>query len=687
VTDDPTPPVDEGALRALVPRVLAGLLRRGEDFDAAEDALQEALLEALRVWPENPPRDPRAWLSTVATRRLVDARRSEAARYRREEATLAEPRPTAVEEGDDTLFLLFCCCHPDLAPASQVALTLRAVGGLTTREIADAFYVPEATMAQRISRAKGTLRGRRLDRPGDLAVVLRVLYLVYSAGHAGRVDLAGEAIRLARQLTLATEEPEARGLLALMLLNHARLPARVDAEGRIVPLDRQDRALWDTREIAEGVRVLQSALAVQTEERRPGRYQVEAAIAALHDDAATAEETDWPQILAWYDDLVALTDHPVREDPAAVLGRAVAVAHVLGADAGLRETDRLREVIGDRHRWHAVRGYLYELGGDLPDAAEAYAEAARLATNVTERDHLVRQAARARAAEPARTRSPGSRHASVVSYDPTIYQGAAAHYRSGRPAYSPQLEAVLTEELGLDGTGRLLDAGCGPGILTVRCAHLFEEAVGLDPDAAMLEEGRRLAAERNVPNIRWVRARAEDLPAAAPGPYRVVTFGQSFHWTDEARVAEVVYDLLEPGGALALIVHTVQGRPVPASPGPPPIPHAEISAVVEKYLGPTRRAGRGAAPVRTHRIEDVLVRTRFGAPRSIFAPGIPDLVRSSESVLSGYLSLSSSAPHLFGDRLEDFAAEVRELLATRSPQGLFWDWPGDTEIILARKAG
>ena len=165
------------------------------------------------------------------------------------------------EVGDDTLFLLFCCCHPDLAPASQVALTLRAVGGLTTREIADAFYVPEATMAQRISRAKRTLRGRRLDQPGDLAVVLRVLYLVYTAGHAGRVDLAGEAIRLARQLTLATEEPEARGLLALMLLNHARLPARFDAEGRIVTLDRQDRGLWDTREIAEGVRVLQSALA------------------------------------------------------------------------------------------------------------------------------------------------------------------------------------------------------------------------------------------------------------------------------------------------------------------------------------------------------------------------------------------------------------------------------------------
>jgi len=337
-----------GALRALAPKVLAGLVRRGEDFDTAEDALQEALLEALRVWPEHPPRDRHAWLATVATRRLVDARRSEAARHRREEATYAGPRPGATEEGDDTLFLLFCCCHRDLAPASQVALALRAVGGLTTQEIADACYVPEATMAQRISRAKRALRGRRLDQPGDLAVVLRVLYLVYTAGHAGRVDLAGEAIRLARQLTLATGEPEARGLLALMLLNHARLPARLDPEGRIVTLDRQDRGLWDTREIAEGVRVLQSALTMQTEERRPGRYQVEAAIAALHDDAASAEETDWPQILAWYDDLVALTDDPVRQDPA---------------------------------------------------AATAYAEAARRATNVAERDHLVRQAARARAAK------------------------------------------------------------------------------------------------------------------------------------------------------------------------------------------------------------------------------------------------------------------------------------------------
>ena len=400
MTGEPTRRLDEGALRALVPRVLAGLVRRGEDFDAAEDALQEALLEALRVWPEHPPRDPRAWLTTVATRRLVDAHRSAVARHRREEQTHAEPEPAATEEGDDTLFLLFCCCHPELAPASQVALTLRAVGGLTTREIADAFYVPEATMAQRISRAKRALRGRHLDQPGDVAVVLRVLYLVYSAGHAGRVDLAAEGIRLTRQLTLATEEPEVRGLLALMLLNHARLPARVDSEGRIVTLNRQDRGLWDVREIAEGVRVLQSALAMQTEERPPGRYQVEAAIAALHDDAASAEETDWPQILAWYDELVALSEDPVRQDPAAVLGRAVAVGHVLGATAGLREADRLRDAIGDRHRWHAVRGYLHELGGDLPAAAAAYAEAARRATNVAERDHLVRQAARMRAAEP-----------------------------------------------------------------------------------------------------------------------------------------------------------------------------------------------------------------------------------------------------------------------------------------------
>jgi len=270
-----------------------------------------------------------------------------------------------------------------------------------------------------------------------------------------------------------------------------------------------------------------------------------------------------------------------------------------------------------------------------------------------------------------------------VSYDPTLFEGAAAHYRHGRPPYSPQLEAVLAEELSLDGGGWLLDGGCGPGILTVRLAPLFEEAVGLDPDPAMLAEGRRAAGERGIPNIRWVQALAEDLPEAAPGPYRLVTFGSSFHWTDEARVAETVYDLLEPVGALALIVHAVKDRPAPPGTGPPPIPHGEIEALVEKYLGSTRRAGQGVSPVRTHRFEDILVRTRFGAPRSTFVPGIPDLLRDSESVLSGYFSFSSSAPHLFGDRVDEFAGEVRELLAARSPEGVFWDWPGDTEVVLA----
>ncbi len=274
-----------------------------------------------------------------------------------------------------------------------------------------------------------------------------------------------------------------------------------------------------------------------------------------------------------------------------------------------------------------------------------------------------------------------------MPYDPTIYLGAAAHYRSGRPAYAPELEAVLTRELGLDGSGRLLDAGCGPGVLTVRLAHLFGPVVGLDPDAGMLAEGAHAADERGITNIRWVRGLAEDLPAVAPGPYRLVTFGQSFHWTDEQRVAETVYDLLEPGGALALIVHTVAGRPRPPDPGVPAIPHDEIRALVAKYLGSNRRVGQGISPQRSHRFEDVLIRTRFGAPQQLFVPGLPDLLRDSESVLSGYLSLASSAPHLYGDRLDDFAAEVRALLANRSATGVFWDWPGDTEVVLARKPG
>lgn len=218
-------------------------------------------------------------------------------------------------------------------------------------------------------------------------------------------------------------------------------------------------------------------------------------------------------------------------------------------------------------------------------------------------------------------------------------------------------------------------------------AGLFEQVIGLDTDAEMLAEGRRAAKDEAVGNIRWVQGLAEDLPMVAPGPYRLVTFGQSFQWTDEHRVAETVYGMLEPGGALALIVHAATGRPRPPNPGAPSVPHEEIRALVKKYLGSTRRAGQGTAPERTHRFEDVLVRTRFGVPREFFLPGIPDLLRDSESVLSGYLSLSSSAPHLFGDRLDDFAGEVRALLANRSPEGIFWDWPGDTAVIMARKPG
>ncbi len=277
-------------------------------------------------------------------------------------------------------------------------------------------------------------------------------------------------------------------------------------------------------------------------------------------------------------------------------------------------------------------------------------------------------------------------HAGPVPYDPTIYRGSAPHYAVGRPPYSGQLEAVLTETLRLDGSGRLLDAGCGPGILTLRLAHLFDQAVGLDPDADMLAEAGRRARDEGVSNVRWAHALAEDLPAAAPGAYRLVTFGQSFHWTDEHRVAETVYDLLEPGGAIVMVVHSVEGRPVPRGPGHPPIPHDEIRALVEQYLGSNRRSGQGYTRTRDHTFEDVLVRTRFGTPFTVFAPGIPDLLRDTESVLSGYFSMTTSAPHLFGDRVNEFAEDVRQLLGRRSPDGLFWDWPGDTAIIAARRS-
>ena len=378
--------IDE-LLRELTPQVLGALVRRGSDFASAEDAVQEALVEAHRVWPERLPDQPKAWLVTVAQRRLVDAQRSEAARRHREEALVVEPGPGPTEQADDTLLLFFLCCHPALSPASAVALTLRAVGGLTTREIAEAFLVPEATMAQRISRAKRTVAGAAFQTPADVALVLRVLYLFFNAGYGGRVDLAAEAIRLTRLLARESDEPEVAGLLALMLLHHARQPARWDAQGAIVPLDEQDRSLWRHDKIEEGIRVLTVALA----QDRRGEYQVQAAVAALHDDPPSAAETDWPQILAWYDDLVALTHNPLVR-----LSRAVAVGEVDGPLAGLRALDGLGSVLGGHHRLDAVRGHLYERAGDVEEAAGHYLRAARRTTSIAERDHLTKKAARLR---------------------------------------------------------------------------------------------------------------------------------------------------------------------------------------------------------------------------------------------------------------------------------------------------
>ncbi|GAA4739136.1 RNA polymerase sigma factor [Modestobacter marinus] len=372
--------MDEVLLRSVVPGVLGVLVRRGADFAAAEDAVQDALVEAVRAWPADPPRDPQAWLVTVAWRRFLDATRSEAARRRREEVVHEEPGP--VSSADDTLQLYFLCAHPSLTPSSAVALTLRAVGGLTTRQIAAAYLVPEATMAQRISRAKRTVSGVRFDSAGDVATVLRVLYLVFNEGYSGDVDLAAEAIRLTRQLAAVVDHPEVAGLLALMLLHHARRAARVADDGSLVPLAQQDRGRWDTALIAEGVEVLQAALARD----RLGEFQAQAAIAALHADARTAEETDWVQIVEWYDELLRLTDSPVVR-----LNRAVAVGEADGARAGLAA---LASVDASVPRRTAVQAYLHEKDGDLPTAARLYAEAAAKAPNAAERDHLTRQAAR-----------------------------------------------------------------------------------------------------------------------------------------------------------------------------------------------------------------------------------------------------------------------------------------------------
>ncbi len=377
--------IDGEALREHIPAVVGVLVRRGADFWSAEDAVQAALIRALEVWPNDPPREPRAWLITTAWRKYIDQIRSDTARTAREEEFASEPQPGDIPTTDDTLWLYFLCAHPALTSASAVALTLRAVGGLTTRQIADAYLVPEATMAQRISRAKQRIAGERLDQPGDVGTVLRVLYLLFNEGYSGDIDLSAEAIRLTRQLASQLDEPEISGLLALMLLHNARRAARITPSGRLIPLAEQDRTRWDTGQITEGVAILQRALARD----RLGPYQAQAAIAALHADAPTAAETDWPQIVEWYDELLARAPSDIVR-----LNRAVAIGESRGPAAGLAELAAIDPAI-PRHT--AVSAWFHEQSGDLDLAAREYAEAARRATSEPERAHLARQAARLRA--------------------------------------------------------------------------------------------------------------------------------------------------------------------------------------------------------------------------------------------------------------------------------------------------
>ncbi|MET8998738.1 DUF6596 domain-containing protein [Amycolatopsis sp. NPDC004169] len=393
-------------VRRLVPEVLGVLVRRHGRFDACEDAVQEALLAAAAQWPvEGWPEHPRAWLVTVASRRLTDQVRGDAARRRREEADALRTPPAGgeVEAGDDTLTLLFLCCHPALTPSSQIALTLRAVGGLSTAEIARAFLVPEATMAQRISRAKHRIKaagaGFELPPPAEqaarLGVVLHVVYLVFNEGYTAtsgtrlvRAELAAEAIRLARELhRLVPGDGEVAGLLALLLLTDARRPARTAPDGSLVPLSEQDRTRWDAEAIAEGVALVTAALA-----KGPvGPYQLQAAIAALHDEAPTAAETDWRQILALYTVL-----ERVAPNPAVTLNRAVALAEVHGPAAGLSLLATLSadDCIAASHHVVSVRAHLQEMAGETEAARAGYQEAARRTTSEPERRHLLARAAR-----------------------------------------------------------------------------------------------------------------------------------------------------------------------------------------------------------------------------------------------------------------------------------------------------
>ncbi|MEZ5170925.1 MAG: DUF6596 domain-containing protein [Acidimicrobiia bacterium] len=377
--------VDEELLRDLLPGVLGTLVRRGADFATAEDAVQEAVVTALTAWADDPPRDPRGWLVTTAWHAFIDIVRSDSARRDREQRVAAEPPPGPAEHVDETLAMYALCAHPSLTPSSAIALTLRAVGGLTTKQIAEAYLVPEATMAQRISRAKHTVGEVGLQEPGDLGAVMHTLYLVFNQGHSGDVDLAAEAIRLSRRLSTVVDEPEVRGLLALMLLHHARRRARFGPGGRLIPLADQDRGLWDRASIADGVAVLRAALALD----QLGPYQAEAAIAALHADARCFEDTDWEQIVEWYDELVAFGDNAVVQ-----LNRAVAVGEADGAGAGLAA---LAEVDPSVPRWTAVAAHLHERNNDLEEAAALYAQAARDAPSLAERAHQARQAARVNA--------------------------------------------------------------------------------------------------------------------------------------------------------------------------------------------------------------------------------------------------------------------------------------------------
>ncbi|MFD4114274.1 RNA polymerase sigma factor [Streptomyces niveus] len=403
----------EDLLRLHAPQVLGALVRRYGHFDLAEDAVQEALIAAARQWPsEGPPDNPRGWLIRTASRRLVDQFRSEEARRRREESAAAltprdaftapPPGESRAPSEDDTLTLLFLCCHPELPAAARTALTLRAVGGLTTAEIARAHLMPEATMAQRISRAKQKIKGVPFRQPGPedrdrrLATVLQVLYLIFNEGHTAtsgselhRADLAYEAIRLTRAVRRLLPTGAVTGLLALMLLTEARSAARTGPHGELVPLDEQDRGLWDRAAIDEGTALVEEALS----QGPAGPYQLQAAIAALHDEAASAEDTDWLQIVALYDELLRRAPGP---EPMAELSRAVAVAMAHGPEAGLAELKGVEKELAGHHRLDAVRAHLLERAGDKEGALAAYQLAAGRTLSRPETRYLMMRAARLR---------------------------------------------------------------------------------------------------------------------------------------------------------------------------------------------------------------------------------------------------------------------------------------------------